>query len=75
MSTPYIPVARKHAVIGCMIRPNTTPGGFTHKFAEQRQRRRLTGGSISCAELREAANRVLERRGIASGPGVDFRRY
>lgn len=83
MSTPYVPVQRRHDVIGCMIRPGFTPGSFSHNFGQARVgAKRPSKGSINSREICEAANRVLEKRGLLNQPNQQdstqyggFRRY
>lgn len=85
MSTPYVPVVRKEAVIGCMIRPGFVPGGFTHQFGVSKTRIGRARAIIhrdASREVREAANRVLEKRGLLNDPNMQdgtmhggFRRY
>ena len=46
----------KRGLIGCMIRPGFTPGGFMKDSPGRPRLERGTG------EIKEAASRVLERR-------------
>lgn len=71
MINPYIPVVRKANVLGCNIRPGSMPGGFTHPFSTNKPRiRRSHKGSIDSRMICEAANRVLEKRGLINDPNL-----
>ncbi len=70
MSSTYTPVVRKKAMIGANLHPSRTPGSFTHHFGAEsnnftRKKRDIYSDS---REIKEAAMRVLEKRGIVNEP-------
>lgn len=70
MSISYVPVIRKNNVIGSNIRSGLTPGGFTHNFGIKRHDfvRKKKDIYSDSREVKEAANRVLEKRGLINEP-------
>ncbi len=60
----------KHVMLGANIRPGHTPGSFSHSFAQGKTNihRRKPNYYAACREIKEAANRVLEQRGLGNLP-------